>query len=278
MQPAVAVLERMDENKAETEDGCGQHGIELVSFQQVIRLQQVGKQNRQILGPGRDVVRHRDLVAAAIAPDEAADPAQAISYEGLLWIEQRPLQVLQAADRELDVPGLRDDAPPAFETVARRGFALYSERAAAFVQQHEAYGAAEHGRVGAGHGGAGIGDQRGGAVRGQPLRAPDQWAKAGHAGQVVDLVAWGAGRRPGVILGRVNGRDVLRAVRLFYGEAATGHPFVKKPGPPSVNAETVRVDVIREVPGNVLLEQTAEYSEVGAFVFKCNAEVLYGRT
>ena len=136
---AVAILEGVDVDEPERQDGGGQHGIELPR-RGPLEGDQAGGERWQIFRLGADVGRDRLLRLTIPVADEAAGAAQAELYEAGI-ADHDALQAAQFVEVERLPAGLADGLTPALHAIRGGALTLDGIARPRIVEQQESRGA-----------------------------------------------------------------------------------------------------------------------------------------
>jgi len=122
VQPAISILEWVDIDKSECQDGSGDDGVHRGRIL-IVKGQQPIHQGGQILRPGTDMVRNWRTGHAVVRSHEPAFIAIALVHKSRVT-EDEFLQAQEFCMAERAPARLPDRCAPSLDPVLRRAFAL----------------------------------------------------------------------------------------------------------------------------------------------------------
>ena len=124
MDPAVAVLERMNEGETEREAGRCDNRVQAARFALPGEFQKATHEIREVVRPRADMVWKRRVRVAIPVSHEAATVAPAKAQKAGVAANHDALQVQERVRGPIGLPSLAECLTPALDTILRRTFAL----------------------------------------------------------------------------------------------------------------------------------------------------------
>ena len=274
VQAAVAVLERMNIDKAEGQRG-GRHNRVDFERRATVERRHAGDQRRQIFRPGADMVRQRHAGVAIMLADKPALLPQT-QFDEARIADDDALQTQKLVQIDRTVSRLADGAAPALDAVLRRALSLNGVAGPGIFQEQESSGAGEQVARHLGHDGLRAPRQIHRGKRLQRFGAKDQRTERRRAGQVIaDAVAWRILAVDSPLLPGVNHPHIRADIEIGQVEPRAGQPLVQEPDAAGITPGPLRPHQLFNGAGAGRAKQTVQDREIEALVFEGEGQVPF---
>ena len=276
VQPSVSVLERVNVDEPERERRSREHGVEFTR-RAVREGRHSADQRVEVAVRSAHVDRNRHPRAAVPLAHETAFRAKSRAHEARVSYYDT-LEANQLLEIDGPPPGFSYGRSPSLDTALRRPFSLDDEARPRVLEQEKGGGADQQVARNGGRGFPGESPQVERRQAFEFLRAENQRAEIGRAGQVVAHAV--ARRGPAgnrVLDSGVDDLHVSPRGRVRHGKFFAGQPFIQKPYAPGVASRGLRPDhplYGRRSRGE---KQAFQKSEIETFVFESEREMAFKR-